>query len=265
MKRLYGLLGEKLSHSFSPIIHSIIFEKNNVDAYYHLFEIERRNLKKAVEGLRVLGISGVNVTIPYKVEVMEFLDEISNEAATIGAVNTIVFKDNKAYGYNTDYYGFGMMLNKFNIAVKNKKAVILGTGGASKSAAQYLYDNGIGEITYVTRNKSKTQVEFKDRLIDYDELNNMKSQDIIINCTPCGMFPKIYDSPVDKHIFKNYAVAVDLIYNPKETKFLEYAESEGLRVVNGLYMLAAQAVKSQELWMNTKIREEIVDEIYERL
>lgn len=265
MKKLYGLLGEKLSHSFSPKIHSIIFEKKSVEAYYHLFEIKKEDIKEAIRGLQVLGIGGVNVTIPYKVEVMKFLDEISYEAEKIGAVNTIVFKDNKTYGYNTDYYGFGRMLNKFNMDIKNKRAVILGTGGASKSAAEYLCHNGIKEITYVTRSKSKGQIEVEGRLVDYEELSSIKNQDIIINCTPCGMFPNVDDSPINKDIFKNYTAAVDLIYNPKETKFLKYAQAEGLKTVNGLYMLAAQAVKSQELWMNIKLTEEIVDEIYERL
>ncbi|SKA82658.1 shikimate dehydrogenase [Clostridium sp. USBA 49] len=263
MKKLYGLLGGKLSHSFSPEIHSIIFEKTNTDAYYHLFEIKKEDIKHAVKALQVLGVAGVNVTIPYKVEIMEFLDEISIEAKKIGAINTIVFKDNKTYGYNTDYYGFGMTLDKFNVNVKDKKIVLLGTGGVSKAIVQYLYDNNAKEITYVTRDKNKFCGN-KNKIIDYNELNNIKNQDIIINCTPCGMFPNIEESPVNKEIFENYTTAIDLIYNPKETKFLKYAYEKKLKTINGLYMLIAQAVKSQELWMNKKIEKKVVDEVYEK-
>lgn len=264
MSNLYGLLGEKLTHSFSPQIHSMIFEEININGYYHLFEVKKENLEEAVNAFKVLQLSGINVTIPYKLKVMRYLDEISDEARKIGAVNTVVIRDNKSIGYNTDYYGFGMMLDSAKITINNSKAVILGTGGASKAVEQYLIDNGISEITYVTRDKIKNKM--KDyKTIQYEELKDLKNQDIIINCTPCGMFPHIDECPVDSKILINYSAAVDLIYNPKQTKFLQYASDKGMKTINGLYMLVAQAVKAEELWVNKSISTDIVDKIYNKL
>lgn len=265
MKKLYGLLGEKLSHSFSPQIHSYIFKQTKNDAYYHLFEVERNNLQYAVNSLKVLNISGVNVTIPYKVEIMKYLDEVSKEALKIGAVNTIVLNKNKTIGYNTDYYGFGMMLSKFDVSVKGKKAVILGTGGASMAVTQYLLDNDVSDITYVSRNKGNNRKVKGFNVIGYDDLKHIGRSDIIINCTPCGMFPYVDKTPVKPKVFDKFNTAVDLIYNPKETIFLKNAKNKGLKCVNGMYMLIYQAVKSQELWINKEIDSEVVDKIYENL
>ncbi|MCY6959242.1 shikimate dehydrogenase [Clostridium brassicae] len=266
MKNLYGLLGEKLSHSFSPEIHSEIFKEIGVDGYYHLFNVGNNNLENAVFGAKALKISGLNVTIPYKVEIMKNLDTISREAEKIGAVNTICFDGEKVEGYNTDYYGFGMMLDKFHINLKNKRAFILGTGGAARAVIQYLIDNEIQEINVVSRNKENSKQKFKEiKIIDYKELENIDRGEIIINSTPCGMYPNVNISPISRSTISKFKVAVDLIYNPKETLFLKYAKEEGVKDVNGLYMLIGQAVKSEELWNNIKIDNRIVDKIYEKI
>lgn len=261
--KLYGLLGEKLSHSFSPKIHFEIFKNININGHYHLFNVEKKDLKSAIDGFKALKVQGVNVTIPYKVKVMEYLDSVSKEAKKIGAVNTICFQNGSAVGYNTDYYGFGMMLHKFNINVKNDKAVILGTGGASKAVVQYLVDKDIKDITFVSRKKEEVKKGFENfKIINYEELKKEKEGNIIINCTPCGMYPNCENSPIDKDIISKYKAAIDLIYNPKETLFLKYAKEKGIKGVNGLYMLVGQGIKSQELWNNEKIDEKIVDKIY---
>lgn len=268
MNTLYGLLGEKLGHSMSPQIHALIFKELKMDAYYHLFEVTKEELKNAVYGLKALGAKGVNVTIPYKVPVMDFLDHISREAKEIGSVNTIVFTDNKTMGYNTDYYGFGRMLDRNDIDVANKKAVVLGSGGSAKAVLQYLMDNGIKSIGLASRDISKLKdIDYykKFTLMSYNELKLLKDYDIIINCTPSGMYPKMDVSPVDKAVLSNFSSAVDLIYNPKQTLFLKYAKETGLKAVNGLYMLVAQAAAAEELWNNTYISREIVDYIYDSL
>lgn len=261
--KLYGLIGEKLGHSFSPAIHSIIMQKLGIKGCYHLFEIERDSLSRALDGLKHLNIKGVNVTIPYKVEAMEYLDEVSREAKEIGAVNTICFREKKAYGFNTDYYGFGMMLDKMNVSLQDKNAVVLGAGGAARSAVQYLKDNGIKEIALVSRNKDSARCRFKDLdIYSYEEAGLLRSFDMIINCTPCGMHPDIDVCPVPSDIIGNFSYAIDLIYNPSETLFLKYAREKGLTAANGLYMLAGQAVKSQELWNDIDIPGSTADEIY---
>lgn len=268
MKTLYGLLGEKLGHSISPAIHSLVFKELNIDAYYHLFEVNKEELKTAVYGLKTLGAGGVNVTIPYKVLVMDYLDSISREAKEIGSVNTIVFKDNKTIGYNTDYFGFGMMLKKNNIEVTNKKVVVLGSGGSSKAVSQYFLDNGAKSIQIVSRdvNKIKSMVYFKKfSLISYSELKSLKDADIIVNTTPCGMYPNVGSCAVEEDIISKFSAAVDLIYNPKETLFLKYAKKSGAKAVNGLYMLVGQAVAAEELWHDVKIPIDKIDNIYETL
>lgn len=266
MSSLYGLIGEKLGHSFSPIIHSIIFKELSINAYYNLFEVNNEHLKDAVYGLKALKAKGVNVTIPYKVDIMKYLNYVSIESNKIGAVNTICFKDNKTIGYNTDYYGFGIMLNKYNITIKGKTAVILGTGGASKAVVQYLLDKEIKDIVLVSRDISKVDEKFKNfRLISYNEIKSLKETDMIINCTPCGMHPNTNISLINKEDMSKFKVAVDLIYNPTQTLFLKYAKELGLVSINGLYMLIGQAVKSQELWNNIEIYSVIYDKIYYRI
>ncbi|MCY6355575.1 shikimate dehydrogenase [Clostridium sp. ZS2-4] len=263
MRSLYGLLGEKLTHSFSPQIHSEIFEETKIDGYYHLFSVEKSDLKDAVAGFKALKIKGVNVTIPYKVEVMKHLDRISEEAEKIGAVNTICFKDGKIIGYNTDYYGFGMMLDKFNVNINDKKAVILGTGGAARAVLQYLVDNNIKKVIIVSRNKEEGREKFQNfNVASYEELKSIEDMDIVINTTPCGMYPNTEYSPIDKDVISKFHTAIDLIYNPKETLFLKYAKEEGLKAINGLCMLVGQAVKAEELWNNFKINSKTVDKVY---
>ncbi len=266
MSQLYGLLGEKLKHSFSPIIHSEIFKELDIKGNYHLFEVNRPDLKNAILGLRSLKAKGTNVTIPYKVEAMKYLDDISIEAKRIGAVNTIAIKDNKTIGYNTDYHGFGMMLDNYEIDIKNKKAVVLGTGGAAKSVIQYLIDNEIGNVMIVSRNASATNEKFSGfNIISYNEIQHLKNQDIVINCTPCGMYPNVENSPITKNNVSKFHTVIDLIYNPLETLFLRYANELGLKGVNGLYMLVGQAVKAEELWNNTVIESNITKKIYDKI
>ncbi|WP_053956572.1 shikimate dehydrogenase [Inediibacterium massiliense] len=263
---LYGLLGETLCHSFSPMIHENIFEKVKKKGHYHLFEVKREDIKKALQGLLALGIKGVNVTIPYKIEVMKNLDEIGEEAKKIGAVNTISFENNKMIGYNTDYYGFGMMLTHYDIDVAGKSAVILGSGGAAHGVIQYLLDKGIEEIIMVSRTPQKVFQAHKEVfVISYDELENLESKDMIINCTPCGMYPKIDVSPVKENIIVKFHTAIDLIYNPYETLFLSYANKNNVKAVNGLYMLVGQAMKSQEIWNHMTFSEKERNEIYEKI
>jgi shikimate dehydrogenase len=265
LSSLYGLLGEKLGHSLSPAIHSMIFKELNIEAHYHLFEVKPEELVNAVQGLRALGVKGVNVTIPYKTPVMEYLDDISREALEIGAVNTICFREGKTIGYNTDYHGFGMMLEQNAIDIRGKTAVILGSGGSAKGVLQYLLDNGIGDVKIVSRDVSRLKEDNGFRnidLISYEKLKCVNNGDIIINCTPCGMYPNVEVSPLEKDTLYGFPTVVDLIYNPRKTFLLKYAEEAGAKTVNGLYMLVGQAVAAEEVWNNVSIQRDIVDKIY---
>ncbi len=266
LSKLYGLLGEKLKHSFSPQIHEIIFNNTEISGHYHLFEVDKNELDIAVRGLRAIKMKGVNVTIPYKVEVMKYLDNISPEAEKIGAVNTISFKDKNTIGYNTDYFGFGTMLQTNNINIKDRKVVVLGTGGASKAVVQYLIDNNAKEVVLVSRSVKKARDKFSNyKIITYNKIKELSSFDTIINCTPCGMYPDVNNSPINASEFDNFEIAIDIIYNPIETKFLYNAKQRGLKTVNGLYMLVGQAVKAQEIWNNINIDKKIIESIYKKL
>lgn len=263
MEKLYGLIGERLGHTYSPLIHREILKETGIKGHYGLFQVERCNLKYAVSGLKALSYNGVNVTIPYKTEIIKYLDNLSAEAEKIGAVNVInIDKSGISTGYNTDYHGFGMMLDNANIKIKNEGAVILGTGGASKAVIQYLKDNGAGDILLVTRDIDTAAKKYPDyRITTYNDLNRLKDYSIIINSTPVGMYPNIDFSPVDSKYLKGFSYAIDLIYNPSQTLFLKLAAEEGLKTINGLYMLIAQAVKSQEIWNDINIPLKIIDAI----
>lgn len=263
MSNFYGLIGEKLGHSLSPEIHSLILKKLNQKGTYNLFEVKRENIPSALCGLKALEARGVNVTIPYKIDVMKYMDKLSKEAEKIGAVNTISFDNNGLTGYNTDYSGFGVSLKKAEIQVGNNSFAVLGTGGVSKAVIQYLIDNNAGEIVNASRSTEKIlNKDINVRLVPYAELSSLRGLDVIINCTPLGMYPNIDASPVDNEVLSHFSTMVDLIYNPKETQLLKSAAGLGLKTLNGLYMLIAQAVAAQEIWNGISIKKETVDDIY---
>ncbi len=231
-----------------------------------MFEIEKNNLNEAVYGLNALGAKGINVTIPYKVDIMKWLHNISKEAETIGAVNTVIFENNEITGYNTDYFGFGMLLERYNISVNNEAVVILGTGGASKAVHQYMLDHNVKEIIFVSRDAKRGKEKYPDlQVIEYCDLKHLNVSGIIINCTPVGMYPEIEASPVDREHLSKFHTAVDLIYNPSKTVFLREAERQKLKAINGLFMLVGQAIKAQEIWNNLDINNEIIERVYKEV
>ena len=260
----YGLLGEKLSHSLSPQIHNRIFDLIGIEGAYKLFPIPKDKVKKVGESIKIFGIRGMNVTIPYKKEIMDQLDFISDESRKIGAVNTISLENGKLYGYNTDYYGFGLMLDISKIEVKDKRAVVLGTGGAAKAVVTYLQDKGVKELFVVSRNKMKNNWSGEVNLIDHSDLQSLEG-DLLINTTPVCMYPNVGKSPVGENVIKRFEAIVDLIYNPRETELLRLAKLNGKKSCDGLYMLLGQAVKAQEIWQDMNIDNKVTNIIYEEL
>ena len=262
-----GVLGEKLPHTYSPIINKRIMELINVEGAYKKFELPRGNMQKFIDGVKALDIRGFNVTIPYKEEVMPFLDYISDEAKNIGAVNTVVNKDGKLCGYNTDYFGFHSTLKIANIDVKGKRAVILGSGGASKAIREVLLDDGAKEVYIVSRYPQYSSENSKDKrvkLINYDELAKVNGY-LLVNSTPVGMYPKVCVSAVGDEIIEKFQAVVDIVYNPTETEILRRARSLGKISIGGLYMLVGQAVKAEEIFHQIEIDKEIINVIYNEL
>ena len=230
----YALIGEHLGHSHSPQVHTAIFEAMNVEGNYTKIECSKDELKGLIDDLRNGKYFGFNVTIPYKLEIMKYLDEIDPKAKEIGAVNTVAIKNGKVIGYNTDYYG-----------CQNKNAYILGTGGASLAVSHSLKDLG-ANVTFVSRNPKNSNT------ISYEELEK-RDIDVLVNATPVGMYPDINSSPVNENIAKKAKYVLDLIFNPEITKILSYANSK----MNGFYMLVGQAIKSEEIWQDKKCRQDI--------
>ena len=241
----YGLIGEKLGHSFSKIIH----ERLGYD--YELVEISRDNLDAFMKKKDFLGI---NVTIPYKEMVIPYLDEIDENAKKIGAINTIVNRNGKLYGYNTDFYGMNMLFAHAGVDPYKKKAAILGNGGTAKTAMAVLESLGADEIITVSRSGN----------INYDDLyNNYSNIDIIVNTTPVGMFPNIFDKIVDVNRFDNLSGVIDAVYNPLNTTIVSKAKQKGIPAESGLYMLVGQAIHASELFIGIKYPSYMTDVIYE--
>lgn len=264
----YGLLGGKLGHSLSPQIHKLFFAYTGLEGTYELLETELEALPERMQAMRS-AFKGSNVTIPHKLHVMPELDDIAPEAKAIGAVNTIKFTEQGAFGYNTDYFGFGRMLEYNDIALAGKVAVVLGSGGAARAVMKYLADSKCAEIYLVTRDPSKVDSHFLEiapacKVIDYAVLTGIKG-DVLINCTPVGMYPKVEAAPVPAAVSSNFGASVDLIYNPAKTLFLQQAEEAGKKAVNGLFMLVAQAVAAQEIWQDAKYDSELIVRIMKEL
>ena len=247
----YGLIGEHLPHSFSKIIHEKIASYN-----YDLHELMTHEVDSF---MRKAAFSGINVTIPYKQTVIPYLDEISDQAAKIGAVNTIVNRDGKLCGYNTDYFGMRDLLIRNGTDPAGKKVLILGTGGTSKTAYAVVSDMGAAEIHKVSRTG-------KEGALTYGEAcTNHSDAEIIINTTPCGMYPGIDDSPVDLDCFPRLCGLVDAIYNPLRTVLVLEAQKRGIPAQGGLYMLVVQAVYAAELFTGEKIDDAVTEEVYREI
>ncbi len=241
---MYGLLGERLPHSFSPQIHNALGNKE-----YSLFEIASDNLEKF---MTEHNFKGINVTIPYKKAVIPYLDEISPEAEKIGAVNTIVVRDGKLCGYNTDYFGFKYMVEKSGITIQNKKALVLGSGGASLTVQAVLRDMGAGEVVVISRNGDDNYVNMYMKHTDAE---------IIVNTTPVGMYPDNLNTLVDLDRFEKLSGVLDVVYNPLKTRLILDAEQRNIPSSAGLSMLVAQAKKAHEIFFDTTLDNEICEQI----
>lgn len=247
----FGLIGEKLGHSYSKEIHNLI-----ADYGYEVREVKREELGAF---MTERAFSGINVTIPYKKSVMDYLDVISDDAKKIGAVNTVVNRDGKLYGYNTDFYGLKALLIHNGVSVRNKKVLILGSGGTSDTAYNIVTGLNAKEAIKVSRTK-------KDGFVTYDEAARLHSDaDVIINATPVGMYPDDDGVPVNIGLFPSLSAVIDAIYHPLRTNLVSDAENRGIKACGGLYMLVAQAVYAAALFENKKPDENLIDDIYGKI
>lgn len=242
-----GLLGRRLGHSYSPQIHSYLG-----DYRYALFEKEPEKIE---EFLRNGDFTGINVTIPYKKDVIPYLDELTPTAVKMGAVNTIVRRaDGTLYGHNTDYFGFSSMVKKSGLDVKDKKVLVLGSGGASNTVVAVLKELG-ARVIIISRSGEN----------NYSNLHLHADAAAIVNTTPVGMYPNTGVSPVDLSLFPNLEGVLDVVYNPARTHLLLDAESRGLPCENGLWMLVAQAKEAAEYFTGHAINDSVIAAIHRKL
>ena len=242
-----GLLGRKLSHSYSPQIHSYLG-----DYSYDLFEKEPEELE---DFLRNGDFTGLNVTIPYKKEVIPYLDDLSPVAKKMGAVNTIVRRaDGTLFGHNTDYFGFCSMVKKSGLDVNGKKVLVLGSGGASNTAVAALDELG-AKVIVISRTGEN----------NYENLSRHYDARVIVNTTPVGMYPNTGSTPVELDSFDDLEGVLDVIYNPQRTLLLLDAENLNIPTENGLWMLVAQAKESAEYFLGSQLDDSIIPEIHKKL
>lgn len=247
MKR-YGCVGKKLTHSFSKEVHGKL-----ADYQYDLIELTEDEVPAFFEKK---DFAAVNVTMPYKETVIPYLDSISPIAQRIGAVNTIVNGDGKLYGDNTDYFGLKALIQRVGIDLTGKKVLVLGTGGTSKTARVVASDLGASQILVVSRKKTDEAITYQEAVTAHQDA------DVIINTTPCGMYPDCDFKPIDIDAFPQLDGVIDAVYNPLCTNLVLDAKKKGIKAEGGLYMLVMQAVVAVERFLDTSIPREVADEVF---
>ena len=247
----YGCIGEHLPHSFSREIHAEIAS--------YAYELKELTPEELPAFMTAKEFAGINVTIPYKQAVIPFLDHVDETAGAIGAVNTVVNRSGELWGYNTDLFGLTRLIRRIGLDLSGRKVLIPGTGGTSRTAAYAAQALGAGRILKVSRTAKDGAVSYAEALRDYSDA------EIILNTTPCGMYPHPDAQPLPLTSFPRLRGVADVIYNPLRTRLVLEARSLGLPAEGGLYMLVAQAVRASELFLDTAYPEDLTDRIYDRI
>lgn len=273
--KIIGVLGHPIKHSFSPIMHNKAFELLNLDYIYLPFDIPGEHLKAALKGMHALGIKGFNITLPHKEKIIDYLSDISEEASVIGAVNTVVNENGILHGFNTDVSGILETLNPYKDEIAGEEISVIGAGGAARSVIYSLIRHyKVRRINIINRTL-QTAESLKEYFQSKMLFNAIKSYELlppdltrifrksklIVNTTSIGMFPEVDDAATTiAKSFKETHIVFDVIYNPLKTKFLELAEIQGARTVNGLTMFIEQGAKAFELWTGQEMpRAEIAE------
>lgn len=270
---LIGLIGYPIKQSFSPFIHNVAAELTGTKIIYMPFEVHSSNLKNAVRGMVALGLKGFNVTVPHKVKVVDYVNKLSEEAAVIGSVNTVVNELGKLVGYNTDVNGILDSLTPYKSQISGNEVCVIGAGGSARAVIYTLIRNFKPQKIYLV-NRTEQHAEalkqhFKSKmkfdgivtkeLQQPDLINVLSSCSLIVNSTPVGMYPTIDDSVLSTaDVFVKDQIVFDLVYNPVKTKFLQLADSKNAFTINGLNMLVQQAAKSFNLWTGNEFPTEKV-------
>ncbi len=266
--RTCGLIGNPVEHTLSPLLQNFLAEETGINMVYVPFHVETGKLEDAVKGAFALNLLGVNVTVPYKSDVIEYLTDIDGLAARIGAVNTLVRQENGFKGYNSDMPGLYRAMQSDGIELKDRICVILGAGGVARAVAVMLLDKGAKQVYMLNRTLARAEAVAEEvnamagcefvkalTLSDYKKLPEGKF--LVIQATNIGMHPKVEDVVIaEKDFYEKVEIAYDLIFNPGNTRFMQLAAKAGAKAYNGAKMLVYQGVVSFELWNNVCISEE---------
>lgn len=261
VKKLYGVIGNPIAQSMSPLMHNQEFQMLGIDAYYQPFLIMESDLESAILGMKVMGIEGINVTSPHKTTIMPFLDEIDPLSKAIGAVNTVTRKDGRLIGYNTDGAGFVEALaHDWKTEFHDDRALIIGAGGAAKAIYYTLLSKGMKNIDICNRSIEKADNLIREcpyegnstSLSLQDAENELSNYSLVIQTTSIGMQPNTEESPLSLENLDSSAFVSDIIYNPAETKFLQEAKQNGAKTQNGLGMFIYQGALAFEMWTGQK-------------
>ncbi len=256
LKKQLGIIGSPIKHSLSPVLQSYLIEKLDLPFQYSAFEVAKNDLNAAIEGAKALGFRGLNVTLPHKQRIMPLLDEIDAFALETGAVNTVLFSNGVATGYNTDLFGFLDSLRLADVCMTDRDVVVLGAGGAACAIISAAKKESARSINICNRTREKAETLAKKsacRSIDIDDITHSFDNAIVINATSVGMFPDIDETPLPKAAFRKNFIYIDIVYNPQETLFLQHAKAAGAKTVRGLGMLIFQGIMGMEIWSGLKI------------
>ena len=275
----YGLIGNPVEHSVSPIIHNSLAEKMKQNMVYSTFQVDSEDLEKAIDGAHALKIQGLNVTVPYKMDVMKHLSSIEEDAKIIGAVNTLVYQSEGYHGRNTDYEGLYRAMKSDNINIEKEHVIILGAGGAAR-AALYMcmkYSNYPIYILNRTKNKAEKLVDEMNQhfsrtqataftIDEYKKIPKIQKRYVAIQTTSVGLYPNISDVVIEKQDFYELLhTGYDIIYNPVKTEFMNRVEGVNGKSYNGLKMLLYQGILAYEAWRNLKVPDKVSEEVLKKM
>lgn len=275
----YGLIGNPVEHSVSPMIHNFLADKMKQNMVYSTFQVNSEDLGNAIDGAHALKIQGLNVTVPYKTEVMKLLSTIEEDAKIIGAVNTLVYQNEGYHGRNTDYEGLYLAMKSDGIDISNEHIIILGAGGAARAAVYMCMKYSDYPIYILNRTKSKAEKlasemnQFFNRtqvttfaMNEYKEIPEIQKGYVAIQTTSVGLYPNIYDVVIEEEDFyKLLHTGYDVIYNPVKTEFMNRVESVNGKSYNGLKMLLYQGILAYETWRNLDVPGEISNEVLKKM
>jgi shikimate dehydrogenase len=268
--KLYGLLGDPVTHSLSPAIHNAAFKRLGLNSIYLAFKVGRENLKETVTGLKHLGIAGFNVTIPHKTAILPMLDEVSTVTMSVGAANTVVNRNRRFTGYNTDVDGLLASLNRHDVKTQGSNSVIIGAGGFARGAVGALCLAHCSRVTLVCRDPAKgsevaTQLaknlksDVQCKSLTTPNLKELLSNaDILINATPIGMLSDNGSSPVPSELLTEHMSVIDAVYRPANTKLLKDAKKAGAITISGFHILLDQAAASFRIWTGREPPEDVM-------